>query len=333
MPSLITLPKELLLHIISYLPLPIVEVLAKTHNRRITSTCLVLLQPLFTRRRHIKALKSRFGDFRGVETFEFEIFIQETAKFGILKEEWRRVREPTEEDLLERMEWLNLTFMDDLDWLQPVRQTEEEKKSNKTDPLLTEGQVAKLQEEAHEAGVHIPQAFSQLVQSPGLLDRIPRSNASSFHIPTTSLSKATIAIDKDASGYTLPIYVDQEDGDTHSLYLSTDGTHCMLNDSLYVLEGHDSNINLSGVGFGEWLATAVFEKEINDVIFEDRAVEDALKDYVQAMYVRRPEELSRGQPTRTEQRMFIIRGGKSVKVWEYDEMSESWYKNDGTAGF
>lgn len=56
-----------------------------------------------------------------------------------------------------------------------------------------------------------------------------------------------------------------------------------------------------------------FDQEINDVIFEDRAVEDALKDYVQAVYVRHPEEMRTGKPKCMERHTVITIGGKLMK--------------------
>lgn len=327
MPTLLTLPKELLLLILSYLPLPVIETIARTHNHQITATCLILLRPLFARRRYIKALKARFGDIEGVQIFDFEIFIQATAKFGISKAEWRRVREPTEEDVVERVEWLDWMFsMDGLEWLRPTGPpSASDRTSEICEPLLSDDAVLSLQDKAQVAGVQIPSSFFHLVQSPDLLHRMPRSIVSSFTIDT----HLSIAAVKDASGYTLLFYTDHEYGDKYSLFLSMDGTHCVLNNPEDALD--ESIGDLSGVGFGEWLAVKVFEQEIHDVIFEDRVVEDTLRDYIHAIYVRRPEELKSGKPTRMEQRMFTIRGGKQVKVWEYDDKSGSWYKTSSVA--
>lgn len=121
MPNLLTLPKELLLHILSFLPLPIIETLAQTYSYHITSTCLPLLQSLFTRRRHIKDVTAQFGDFGFTELFEFEILVQEPKKFVISRSEWKRMKEPTDTEMLERMEWLLHVFKGDLKWLEDVK--------------------------------------------------------------------------------------------------------------------------------------------------------------------------------------------------------------------
>ncbi|KAH7061640.1 hypothetical protein BKA63DRAFT_497742 [Paraphoma chrysanthemicola] len=306
MPSLLTLPKELLLHILSFLPFPIIETLAKTHNYHITSTCLVLLQPLFARRQHIKLLESRFDSVKqDMGRLDFEIFICDTAKFSLSKDEWRRVREPVDEDWFERMEWLDLTFNNDLDWLRPGDDAREGK-SGQIAPQITIEKIIKLEEEALQAGLRLPESFVRLHKDQTLLDHMPRNIATSFRLGD-SIAKAPSTLDKDAGGYILTFCIDPDWENSYLLYLSTDGKHCILSaDSMDEL----GDVEVAGVGFDEWLVMMVFEQQIHDAVMDNMAVSQELKEYVRVMYVRRPEEMKK--PTRLEKRMVVMRGGKVI---------------------
>ncbi|KAH7068471.1 hypothetical protein FB567DRAFT_541121 [Paraphoma chrysanthemicola] len=306
MPSLLTLHKELLLRIISFLPFPIIETLAKTHNHHITSTCLAVLHPLFVLRRHIKLIQSRFDSLKqDMGRLDFEIFICETAKFGLSKAEWRRVRQPVDEDWFERMEWLDLTFNNSLDWLQ-TGDGAQQGESGQSEDQITTDKILKLEQEALQAGLRLPESLIRLFKDQALLDHMPRKIATSFYL-SDAIVKAPSTLDNDAGGYILAFCIDPDWENTYLLYLTTDGKHCVL--SQESMDDH-GDIEVAGVGFDEWLVTMVFEQQIEDVVMENRAATERLKEYVRVMYVRRPEEMKK--PTRLEKRMVVMRGGKVI---------------------
>lgn len=306
------LPKELLLMVTDHLSVSSIECLALTLNTQITSICLPLLQPLFARRRHIKRMTSRFGQFGFGIQFEFALIDECREELGIPTK--AELREPTASERLERLGYLNLK--EDLHWLQPLdEQTAEEMTTYNNSRSLSAKELEDLQADARSVGVELPPSFVKLFADQELLAHIPSSSASYFHV-SGGLCKVPASIDEGAGGYSISMYSDQQGCWYWILYLEPGpkGSHCVLGSPWYSVKDQDvisedtrtiragisqekssltplaamdeNDITLEAFGFEEWLAMTYFEEWLWFVCNEQGEAEDGLKEYVRRMYVR-----------------------------------------------
>ncbi|KAF2831782.1 hypothetical protein CC86DRAFT_367058 [Ophiobolus disseminans] len=323
MPTLLALPKELLLHILSFLTLPLIEIVAQTYNKNITATCMSLLQPLLTRRRHIKTLTAQFGPFNPPQQFEFEILTQETERFGLGKPRWGRLREPSGSDVLTAMEYLLHNFTGNLKWLEATKPQNEQNRAGsstrKNYQALSQLEMAALEAEASTLGLKLPAAFIKLFTNANLMHHVPAIYDTSLRI-SSGLNRVPAVIDSGAGGYCIPMREEMFGDSAWSLYLAPDGTHCVLEttydtgrswedvlsangpgpSSLAATEeemqeakneGREMAVMLSGgvllegVGFEEWLALMCFENGVSLACCDMEEVGEGLKEYVRTVYV------------------------------------------------
>jgi hypothetical protein len=305
MPSLSTLPKELLLDILSYLPLCSIHSLAETYNYHITPTCLPLLVPLSTRRRHIKAMTAQYGLFEFGPLFSFTHMVETAATFHLIPEDIHRMREIDPADMPYRMEHLDWVFSttNQLTWLASMPKQYEEQSLQTV--------VKRSERTALEIllGVTLPPASSTFYTTQDLFDRIPRVVTSNL-LMHFNVRKVPSAINS-KGGYVIPIYEHPWDRSFWAMYISPAGAHCVLKTAIDVtssiktkndaatMEEHEQakregllmvSMQVGGVwfcdvGFAEWLTMMCHKMGIYEATCRIAEIHQPLEEHVRAIYV------------------------------------------------
>jgi hypothetical protein len=303
MSTLPTLPKELLLQILSFLPLPDIESVAQTYNYQITPACLPSLTPLFARRRHIKAMTTQFGSFKFTSVFNFTRMVEQATTYNLSPEETRHIRQPSNAEmpyLMERLDWV-FNFTDQLTWLASTP------KGTRRGPTAVPYSAITALE--IKLGVTLPLAFSTLYTTQNLLDRI-HVTMTPYLVTSFNVRKVPAAI-TNRGGYVLPIYNSDRYRSCWAMYISPEGAHCMLATGRPVTSPHRAEhgaatmdeharanmegmlmagmlveeVEFHGVGFAEWLAMMCFERGVRSAMTSDGEVYAALEEYIRAIYV------------------------------------------------
>ncbi|KAF2109487.1 hypothetical protein BDV96DRAFT_651919 [Lophiotrema nucula] len=241
-PTLVTLPKELLLQTIECLPVRFIRNLALTFNKRITTTCLAVLEAFeFRRRSHKQRMVSRFGTLQ----YPYHDFPETTDTGCYSASLCRRMFSPSPEAgglkpsrALGRLGDLDYLDLDgDLDWLQPVDKiTAEIREMRFIDPqqssiAVSEQEMRDLQSTAGKVHVHLPPAFVNFFTRQDLLDHMPGNDTDDLRFVISGGLRLVPKIVDGGLGGCILQFCRKEEESFWSLYIEPGpkGAHCVLN--------------------------------------------------------------------------------------------------------
>jgi hypothetical protein len=302
MSFLSALPKELLLEIISYLPPLSVEALAETFSYNITPTCLPSLTSLIARRRHIKAMIAQFGPFSFRLNRNFAHALETAAKLSLTSEEQRCMRNPEQREIPYRLEHLDWVFeSDQLAWLARMPRSDLQHPHLTGQPMITAFTHSQMSEIEAAMGFALPSAYTTLFTTQDLLDRIRPVVANYLNLPG-GFRKIEM---EGTQGCLINIYNDHlleydvEYAPVWSMYVSPNGSNCVLSAKAGRDDEGDCEVRFQGVGFAEWLAMMCFRQNARSARKYNKEVSVDLEDYWRAMYVT-GNRAREGQGTREE---------------------------------
>lgn len=246
--SLITLPPEIILVVISLLPSYQVELFAQTFNRIIYEICKPLLATRIAARRNERTMIRKFGERQHRLPFRDLMKWYEFA--GLEKTHGPFKYDPHPNDP-PNLEYLDLNG--DLHWLQPVDpKTLEQSSRHYYGPAAAtrEGQVEELVVIADRLGIILPKAFIEFFLDEELQWDIPRGG--SFFKLGGAFHKYGRSLDGSASGYVVKIYMGTSGGPALCLYLSPgdEKGHCVIDVPSWIDWDSDSDSDDSVV-FGD----------------------------------------------------------------------------------
>ncbi|KAF4460700.1 hypothetical protein FALBO_12511 [Fusarium albosuccineum] len=306
---LLSLPQELVAGIISKLPLPDVETLAQTFNRRVYDTCIPLITKRILARKHANRMVACFGDRR----FESRLSRATEEQAKLLgfesKDEICIPDDPPSFD--------HLSLDGELSWLEPLDEAMDGiMEGYRRGPAAKEpGHLDRLVADAEKLDLELPAGFVKFMRDEELQYRLASAQAAYFTLGE-GFRKCPSKIDKGNGGYFIRILADQQWCYLWHLYLypgkekghvvvgSGGDVHGDLEDTELLEYGvatqeeidqankegfplasvTEGDICLETCSFEEFLATTYYEELLWFVLFDDAEVTQGLRDYVANTY-------------------------------------------------
>ncbi|KAI1881606.1 hypothetical protein JX265_000432 [Neoarthrinium moseri] len=297
MPSLCSLPPELIREILSYLPLQIVEQVALTFTHPITEISIPMIQGRLKARRTLKRLSARFGGLNYEPKVDGDFLGSQKGRrlLNLSPRDIIKTRPPAQ---LPDLSYLNLCG--DLNWLKPLGERLDAEAEEPPSIVFVGPEFEDMVKSAQQAEVELPPSFLVFIQDAELRRRVLSSNAAYFRLGEGGLHKVPESLDGGAGGYMIRILSDQQGCYFIHLYLEPgkDGAHCLLltYDDYYSrydtddedeknVADDDMEVSLVGVDFEEWLANMYYEEMLWYVLHDLGDSCEELEAYVKNVFL------------------------------------------------
>jgi hypothetical protein len=197
---LLSLPRELLAHVLSYLRPFEVERVARTFNKTLTPLCIPLLATRATAFRNARAITARFIDLR----LDADGALEAAYARAGLADDYGPFSAPAlaDQDLFTAFDHLALDG--DLHWLAPLdeRTAKEMARYHPPQAAASAARMAALEKTVCELGLKLPKCFARFMTDHTLQTRVPSYGAAYFVLGDLVKLRG--------GGYVIKFYSDQQ---------------------------------------------------------------------------------------------------------------------------